>query len=332
MTGMRRILFILLIGFSFSACNANLNPESRPESAQAITPDFVALDGACFEMGETRIYPEEGPLSEVCVAPFEIARYELTHGEFARFVEATGYVTRAERGWRADEPDGPGVDLPPGSAQFTPPTNPAEAMNWWRYEEGVSWRTPNGVDGAEPDPNAPVVHLTRADAQAYADWAGARLPSEAEWEYAARGGLDGALYTWDEAEQIALSDRANTWEGLFPVVNTADDGYAGLAPVGSYPPNGFGLHDMAGNVWEWTASPYTPRHDHVVGPNGLDPNQPGIAVGTIRGGSYLCARSYCYRFRPAARQAQDLAFGTSHIGVRLARDVTSNVQALEQDA
>jgi formylglycine-generating enzyme required for sulfatase activity len=168
------------------------------------------------------------------------------------------------------------------------------------------------------------VHVTREDANAYANWIGGRLPTEAEWEYAARAGLDGQIYGWDDAETLALSERANTWQGIFPIANTATDGYDGIAPVGSYPPNAYGLYDMIGNVWEWTDEPYFSTHDYESEPalrkNGFDPSQPGIAVGVIKGGSFLCARNYCYRFRPAARQAQDLAFGTSHIGFRVVRD------------
>jgi len=174
---------------------------------------------------------------------------------------------------------------------------------------------------------APVVHITREDAQAYAKWAGGRLSSEAEWEYAARGGLNGELMSWAEAEEAALEDKANTWQGVFPVINSADDGYVGVAPIGSYPANGFGLYDMIGNVWEWTSSNYYPTHNPgeaaKVYPNGYDPAQGNIPVGVIKGGSFLCARSYCYRYRPAARQPQDLIFGTSHIGFRIVREVPS---------
>jgi sulfatase modifying factor 1 len=167
------------------------------------------------------------------------------------------------------------------------------------------------------------VHVTRDDAEAYAKWAGGRLPTEAEWEFAARESLDGETLSWLEAEHAELSAKANVWQGIFPVIDRGDDGYVGIAPVGQYPANPLGLFDMIGNVWEWTDTPYAPSHSERdrdrAATDGLDPSQPGIPVGTIKGGSYLCASNYCRRFRPAARQAQDLAFGTSHIGFRIAR-------------
>lgn len=285
----------------------------------------MPLDGACFEMGDTRVYREEAPRHEACVAGFDITRTEITVAQFAEFVAATGYKTSAETGGVGDAAQAPGMTLPPGGAVFHPlaGSRPAD-LNWWRWVDGANWRRPEGPDAAEAAPDHPVTQITQKDAAAYAAWAGGRLPTEAEWEYAARGGLDGELLGWPEAERAAREDKANTWQGVFPVVNTEDDGYAGAAPVGSYPANGFGLHDMIGNVWEWTATPYAPSHAArdraLAGAAGFDYAQPGIAVGTIKGGSYLCASSYCYRFRPAARQAQDLGYGTSHIGFRIVRD------------
>ena len=294
-------------------------------AAEQTPLDWVPLKGGCFQMGEARIYSEEAPPHEVCIDAFEISRTEITRAQFARFVAQTGYVTRAEKGWSASDPDGPGIDLPSGAAVFQPATGqPARNLNWWRWIEGASWRSPNGSASKESPADFPVTHVTREDAIAYAAWAGGRLPSEAEWEYAARGGLDGALFAWPDAERNARQHKANTWQGLFPVADTADDGFAGLAPVASFPPNGFGLYDMIGNVWEWTATPYAPSHDprdvELARDRGFDGSQPVFPVGTIKGGSYLCARSYCFRFRPAARQAQDLAYGTSHIGFRIVRD------------
>ena len=302
-------------------------------AAEQYRLDWVGLEGGCFQMGETRIYAEEAPRHQVCIDAFEITRTEITRGQFARFVTQTGYVTRAEQGWRASDPDGPGVDLPPGAAIFRPPNGQrARNLNWWHWMEGANWRSPNGSEAKEPPEDFPVTHVTREDAIAFAAWAGGRLPTEAEWEYAARGGLDGALFAWPDAERYARQHKANTWQGPFPVADTADDGFAGLAPVASFPPNGFGLHDMIGNVWEWTATHYAPSH-HVgdkerAGDRGLDASQPGVPVGTIKGGSFLCARSYCFRFRPAARQAQDLAYGTSHIGFRIVR--TKQLSAVEE--
>jgi len=296
--------------------------------AAAQSLDWVSLAGGCFEMGETEIYPEEAPVHDACIAPFEITRTEITVAQFREFVSATGYRTRAERGGASPDASDTAEPLPTGGAVFSPrqDSRPRD-LNWWRWEAEASWQYPNGLDQGAAIESFPVTQITQADAQAFADWAGGRLPTEAEWEYAARGGLNGTLLAWDEAERMALHERANTWQGLFPIVNTEADGYAGTAPVGTYPANGFGLYDMIGNVWEWTSTPYAPSHSDrdrdLAGASGLDFAQPGVSVGTIKGGSYLCAQSYCYRFRPAARQAQDLAYGTSHIGFRLARDATN---------
>lgn len=288
--------------------------------------DWVPLQGGCFEMGETQVYPEEAPAREHCVEPFEITRTEITVAQFHAFVSATGYRTRAELGGTITEEGNSAEPVPRGGAVFSPlkDSSPRD-LNWWRWDEGATWEYPNGTDQNAAMASFPVTQVTQADATAFADWAGGRLPSEAEWEFAARGGLHGSLMAWDEAERKALHERTNTWQGIFPIANTADDGYAGTAPVATYPANGFGLYDMIGNVWEWTSTPYAPSHADrdraLAGTIGLDFAQPGIAVGTIKGGSYLCARSYCYRFRPAARQAQDLGYGTSHIGFRLVRDI-----------
>lgn len=300
------------LALGLAACS---QPDSAPREVDfgnAAPLDWVALDAACFNLGEDRGYAEEGPEVEACVDSFSITRFEITNAQFAAFVEATGYVTAAE------------ASEQPGSAIFDPVEGVAENLNWWRFETGANWRLPDGPDGLAAHPDAPVIHVTQADAAAFAAWAGGRLPTEAEWEYAARGGLEGSLYSWAEAESAALASKANTWQGVFPVLDIADDGHGGLAPVGQYPPNGFGLHDMIGNVWEWTTSPYYGSHQPgdalATYPDGRDPAQPGRAVGVIKGGSFLCARSYCYRFRPAARQAQDLELSTSHIGFRVVAD------------
>lgn len=305
--------------FLLAACSP-----SREES------DWAHLPGGCFTMGENPLYAEEGPSHQACVSAFEMTRREITNAQFAAFVEATGYVTRAERGWRADEAGGQGVDIAPSSAVFVEPMGRSPApLSWWRLTEGANWKAPLGpgstIEGRE---NEPVVHVTREDAAAYAQWAGGRLPSEAEWEFAARATPGGEVSPWSDVDFASKGQIANTWQGIFPVRNRVEDGFAGIAPVGSYEANAFGLQDMIGNVWEWTATPYAPSHATsdraIAGTNGFDPDQPQVsAVGTIKGGSYLCADNYCARFRPAARQAQDLAFGTSHIGFRIVRDANS---------
>ena len=269
-------------------------------------------------MGESTIYKEEGPVVEVCVEPFEIWSHEISNYEFNTFVKETGYISKAETGWGIET----GVNVNPGSAVFIAPED-IGSNNWWSYEVGANWKHPHGLKKASFKLHEPVVHITFDDAKAYASWIGGRIPTEAEWEYAARGGLDGTLMSWSDAERGALKNKANTWDGIFPVINTKDDGFIGVAPVGSYPPNGFGLYDMIGNVWEWTSSVYYPGHmpGHLkeTYPDGYDPAQKHIPVGVIKGGSYLCAKSYCYRYRPAARQAQDLMLSTSHTGFRVVR-------------
>lgn len=313
-------LILIAITLGLAACQAEGNPSKSKENMKSA---WVSLAGGCFDMGETRAYREEGPIKEVCLEPFEIWSHEISNHEFASFVKATGYKTRAELGWAAGDKAGPGIDMAAGSAVFVPPKNP-QGHNWWTLIDGANWRSPLGPSEGAYNPTAPVVHITRDDAAAYAKWAGGRLPSEAEWEYAARGGLSGKLMSWAEAEEAALEDKANTWQGVFPSVNSGGDGHLGVAPIGSYPANGFGLYDMIGNVWEWTSSSYYPSHQPgeaaKVYPNGYDPAQGDIAVGVIKGGSFLCARSYCFRYRPAARQPQDLIFGTSHIGFRIVQD------------
>ena len=277
------------------------------------TPDdsgleWIALKAACFTMGSANGYPEESPAVERCMPPIDVLKTEVSNAQFAHFVAETGYTTDAERGRPATP------DTPPGSAVFVLPQRIDSAtLNWWRFTAGASWRKPLGPAGPDADPQAPVVHVTRRDAQAFARWAGGRLPTEAEWEFAAR-------QTSTAAEEL----EANTWQGLFPVVDRGLDGYAGIAPVGSYAANAQGLHDMLGNVWELTLTPYAPSHAAsavtIAGERGFDPAQPAAEVVVIKGGSYLCASDYCMRFRPAARQAQDTQLSTSHIGFRLVRD------------
>lgn len=246
-------------------------------------------------MGEDARYPEEGPARSVTVRGFWIDSHEVTNSQFARFVRATGYRTLAER-TPPVQPDTPREMRVPGSAVFAVPDE--ADPRWWRWVVGAQWRHPSGpgesIHGHEREP---VVQIAYEDAQAYARWAGKDLPSEAQWEYAARGGGP-AL-----PEPVAAdgAPTANTYQGVFPVRNLATDGYVGRAPVGCFPPNGYGLYDMIGNVWEWTQSAEAPPSERRV----------------IKGGSYLCAANYCARYRPAARQFQERGLGTDHIGLRL---------------
>lgn len=298
--------------------------EKLAEQSESIT--WVAIQGDCFVMGDSRVYPEESPPRQTCVETFEISEREITNAQYARFVQETGYISRAERGWRIKDEDWPGPETPAGSFVFASSENPRGLNDWWKFVPGANWLHPTGAGPLDTRLSSfPVVQVVYQDALAYSDWAGTRLPSEAEWEYAARGGLEGEIYSWAAAEDAALEDKANTWQGVFPITDTGDDGFPGIAPVGSFPANGFGLFDMIGNVWEWTSSLYYPSHDDQrwrgFGADGFDPNQGDRRLRVLKGGSYLCSDSYCYRFRPAARQAQDLALAASHIGFRVVRDV-----------
>ncbi len=229
------------------------------------TAGMIWINGGSFTMGDNRTYPEERPAERVTVSGFWIDRHEVTNAQFRRFVEATGYVTMAERG--LDPKDHPGLPpelTVPGSMMFAKPErvrDPADITQWWRYLPGADWRHPEGpassIDGRG---NRPVVHVASEDALAYARWLGHDLPTEAEWEFAARGGLDGAVYTWGDSNDPVDKWRANTWQGRFPLQDDAADRYSGTAPVGCFPPNGYGLFDMAGNVWEYTRDWFVPGH------------------------------------------------------------------------
>lgn len=288
---------------------------------------MVWIAGGTFVMGSDRHYPEERPRRRVTVGGFWIDRHEVTNAQFAAFVAATGYKTVAERGLSAEEyPELPPEARVPGAMVFVAPARNARLRGhvneWWRYVAGANWRQPSGpgssIEGKE---NHPVVHITFADAQAYARWLGRDLPTEAEWEFAARGGLDGAEFTWGNEPTPDGQWMANSWQGFFPFEDDKSDGYHGTAPVGCFPPNGYGLFDMAGNVWEWAVDWYLPGHrfeDGVRNPKG--PAQPMQTAGgpsrVIKGGSWLCAPNFCLRYRPSARQPQEADLGASHVGFR----------------
>ncbi|RKQ91215.1 formylglycine-generating enzyme required for sulfatase activity [Solirubrobacter pauli] len=291
----------------------------------------VELPGGTFAMGSEAHYSEEAPVHRVQVNAFAIDAYEVTNARFAEFVAATGHVTVAERPLDpADFPGAPAENLVPGSMVFTPPPGPVDLRHlsqWWTWMRGASWRAPEGPGSSVEDRwEHPVVHVAYDDAAAYATWAGARLPTEAEWEFAARGGLEGAAFTWGDQPRPEGRLMANTWDGPdFPWRSTGESGFERTAPVGSFPANGFGLHDMAGNVWEWTGDWWTSRHatDGCCVPidpreASLDPAQPQFRIPrkVIKGGSHLCADTYCLRYRPAARRAQMIDTGMSHVGFR----------------
>jgi formylglycine-generating enzyme required for sulfatase activity len=284
---------------------------------------MVRIRGGSFGMGSQRFYPEERPVRTVAVEDFWIDAAPVTNEAWARFVSATGYLSWAER---------EAVVMPAraqpvlGSMVFMRPAadGRGDVQTWWSFVEGACWHRPLGpgssVDGLE---DHPVVHIAYEDAQAYARWAGKTLPTEAQWEFAARGGLEGAEYAWGHDLEPGGAVLANYWQGRFPHENTLLDGWERTSPVGSFPPNGYGLLDMIGNVWEWTCSPWalparpeaTCCHEAGHGEAGAARSGPKV----VKGGSHLCAQNYCQRYRPAARHPQDTDSPTSHIGFRCAR-------------
>jgi formylglycine-generating enzyme len=302
------------------------------------TTNMIRIEGGAFRMGSAEFYPDEAPVHERRVASFELDLHPVTNAQFAEFVADSGYVTVAER--PLDPVDFPGVDpadLVPGGMVFTPTDGPVDLRDWrqwWRWQAGASWAHPFGPESSVDDrPAHPVVQVSFEDASAYAAWAGKRLPTEAEFEYAARGGLDGARFAWGDEERPDGRLMVNQWQGSFPYLNTGAEGWVGASPVMTFPANGYGLFDVTGNVWEWTTDFYTPRHA-VPGAEAVDaearPNllatasaEPGSRIPrrVLKGGSHLCSPEYCLRYRPAARspQAEDTAM--THIGFRCARDV-----------
>jgi formylglycine-generating enzyme len=299
--------------------------------------ETVVVQGGEFLMGSEDFYPEERPCRRAHVETFAIDTCPVTNTEFAKFVDATGYVTVAERPIDPALYPGASPELcVPGSAVFCGtrgPVNLADWAEWWAWTPGAFWSRPLGPHSSiKASMDHPVVHVAYEDAEAYARWAGKRLPTEAEWEFAARGGLDGAIFTWGDEMIPGGQTMANTWQGEFPWQNLLVDGYERTSPVGTFPPNGYGLYDMAGNVWEWTSDWYssTPAAGPAKGCCGapstrsttieesFDPTQPHVKIPrkVIKGGSHLCAPNYCLRFRPAARSPQMLDTSMSHLGFR----------------
>lgn len=322
--GFPALVFVLVALVAFTVVTAWLRrgaPTAASRQAclalkSAAKIDEVLVPGGSFDMGKAGRYPEEVVHQGVVVKAFWIDRTEVTNAAFAAFVKATGYVTLAERGPSAEEfPDMPPEQRIAGGAVFFPPASIADQSDmtqWWRFVEGANWRHPLGpnssIEGRDTDP---VVQIAYVDAKAYAKWAGRELPSEAEWEWAARSGsADGA---WDDPQAPADPKRSNTWQGTFPVENKGSDGYSGLASVGCFPPDSHGVYDLIGNAWELTSDPYGARPAEA----------PSASAHVIKGGSYLCAPNYCARYRPAARQAGSDDISTSHIGFRTVRRAPS---------
>jgi len=295
------------------------------------------IDGGAFRMGSDHHYPEEAPAHQVTVDSFWIDETPVTNRQFRDFVRATGHITTAEI--VPDAKDYPGA-LPhmlyAGSLVFSPPqhvVNLRDWSQWWQFLKGADWRHPYGPkSNINSFGNHPVVHVSYSDALAYAQWAGKDLPTEAEWEFAARGRLDGAEYAWGDEFSPRGEHQANTWQGNFPHENLNADGFARTSPVRSFPPNGYGLYDMIGNVWEWTSDWYSPKHEAEApkaccvpgNPRGAredqsyDPCQPDVKIPrrVLKGGSHLCAPNYCRRYRPAARHPEPVDTSTSHVGFR----------------
>jgi len=325
---MKYLFLVIIFIISFI-----VNPvKSLAETNVSCPENMVYIPGGSFRMGsESSDFVEEKAIDDVKVDSFCMDIHEITNAEFAKFVQETGYVTIADRPLSKEQfPDLPDEQRKPGSLVFQPPEEGIQQvgyLSWWHWVTGANWQHPYGAEsdilGKE---NHPVVHISYLDAIAYAKWAGKELPTEAEWEYAARGGLENKKYIWgDEYSET----KANTWQGLFPFYNTKADGYLGTAPVASFPPNNYGLYDMAGNVWEWTQDFYQVERDDMAhksnpkGPKiGYDPKKPGeFGSHVIKGGSHLCARNYCSRYRPAARESQSPDTGTTHIGFRLVKRI-----------
>jgi formylglycine-generating enzyme required for sulfatase activity len=300
------------------------------------TKDMIWIEDGVFTMGSNDHYPEEAPTHKVKINGFWIDKFLVTNAQFQKFVKATDYVTFAER--PANPDDYPGADLTllqPSSIVFEKPTQPVDKTNhynWWRYVVGANWRHPEGKGSSiKQRMNHPVVHIAYEDALAYSQWVKKDLPTEAEWEFAAKGRLENVEFAWGNELHPKGKMMANTWQGEFPVENLCQDGYERTSPVASFPPNGYGLYDMIGNIWEWTTDWYQ-KHEQIKkspcctldNPRGgnaessFDPQMPDIKIPrkVTKGGSFLCAPSYCRRYRPAARMPQAIDTSTCHLGFR----------------
>lgn len=313
---------VLLVG-----CDAGDVPEG-----------MVSLPGGTFRMGlEHPMMPEAGPVHEVSVKPFYIDETLVTNRAFALFVEETGYITVAERALDPGEfPGVPSEILQPGSIVFNAPSHPvslSDELRWWQYVPGVYWRQPEGPGSSiKKLLDHPVVHIAWEDAVAYAQWSGKRLPTEAEWEYAARGGLDNNEYVWGNSPQPSGHHVANIFQGDFPHDNRMEDGYSATSPVKAFTANGYGLYDMSGNVWEWVSDWYNPneysergKDGPILNPQGPASEQAYMGLRVQKGGSFLCTDQYCGRYRPGARGRGDPGSSSNHVGFRLVKDIEQSM-------
>jgi formylglycine-generating enzyme required for sulfatase activity len=307
---------------------------AKPPATRKAPMGMVWISGGRFWMGSDHLEDAQ-PVHEVAVGGFWMDATDVTNEEFARFVKATGYVTVAERPLNPKEfPDVAPADLVPGSVVFSPPSDSVpldDPLRWWKFVKGANWRHPEGPQSSIRDKEKyPVVQVAWEDAVAYAKWANKRLPTEAEWEFAARGGLDRKTYVWGDEFRPDGQWKANTFQGHFPNHNSHADGYDGAAPVASFPANGYGLYDMAGNVWQWVADWYRDEYyaklasaalsQNPQGPNdSFDPQEPKVAKRVQKGGSFLCTDQYCQRYMPGARGKGDPETATNHVGFRCVR-------------
>lgn len=339
-----RLNGILGLMATLAACGAGSHKDTNAANTDTITHTTIApadttpskmvwIPGGTFEMGAEG-FKDALPIHKVTIQGFLMDEHEVTNAEFARFVATTGYVTVAEQ--PLDPKDYPGVPvekLVSGSAVFTPPAHPVsldDPMQWWIYVPGASWKHPAGpntsITGHEQEP---VVHVSYEDAAAYAKWAGKRLPTEAEWEFAAQGGKGRRPYYWGTELKPGGKWVANIYQGNFPSQNLLEDGFAAAAPVKSFPPNDYGLYDMDGNVWEWCADLYRPdyyQHSPSANPQGpadsFDPDEPGAVKRVQRGGSFLCSDQYCNRYKPGSRGKGEVKSGSNNLGFRCVKDST----------
>lgn len=341
---MLRLLFLFVILFTINACKQATKPQIESSENEK---EMVWIPDGTFTMGtdDENSFPNERPAHQVKLKGFWIDVHEVTNAEFQKFVEATGYITTAERKPTWEElkkqlpPNTPQPDesvLVAGSMVFMPTNSQVDLSDfsqWWVWTPGADWKHPEGPNSdISARMNHPVVHVSWDDANAYAQWAGKRLPTEAEWEYAAKGGLENKRFTWgDEFPSDSKVAKANIWQGDFPYNNTKTDGYKRTAPVKSFPPNGYGLYDMAGNVWEWCSDLYTfDAHkeasnagmcENPKGPSkSYDPDEPFAIKHVTKGGSFLCHVTYCESYRPSARRGTSYDSGLSHIGFRCVKD------------
>jgi formylglycine-generating enzyme required for sulfatase activity len=321
---------------------------SKKDPSKPPQPGMVWVAGGTFRMGSEDHYPEEAPVHSVSVDGFWMDKFQVTNAQFAMFVRDTGYVTMAERPPDPElYPDAPEENLVPGSLVFQMtegPVNLRYVDQWWAWTPGACWRRPGGPGThIRKRQRHPVVHIAYEDAIAYAEWAGKALPAEAEWEFAARGGMEGAEFSWGDEHTPKGTYMANTWQGEFPWQNQVNDGFKDTAPVGSFPANDYGLYDMAGNAWDWTTDWWSEGHPEDAdkpccipdNPRGgkkeqsYDPAAPQwrIPRRVVKGGSYLCAPNYCLRYRPAARRPQMIDTGTTHISFRCVVRMTDSASS-----